>query len=132
MHSPRRICATVAAAMARPLSTNAPATTKTIATSATTARYSTAAGPELLGGRMASTMRPRVSQIRTRSLLSRGLLVPGTLHQVAEDDRVAPTRDEHLPVAPAQRGIRPPAVLDEPRLAHRLHLAAGDDDRPAV
>src|SRR3954462_8116563 len=48
------------------------------------------------------------------------LCVPGPARAVAEDDEVAPVVGDDLPVAAAQRAIRPPAVLDEPGLPHGL------------
>ena len=50
--------------------------------------------------------------------------------QVAVDDEVAPVGGDDLPVAAAQRLRRPPAVLDEPRLAHGLDRPAADRLRP--
>src|SRR3954447_19448269 len=134
MHSPRLTCPTVAAAIARPLRTKPPATAKTSATSATIAMYSTAAWPEVeRGRRMAPPCARACDESGRRRHESRGsLLVPGTLLQIAKDDRVATTRDEHLPVAPPQRLVGPPAILDQPRLPHRFHLSAGHDHRPPV
>src|SRR4051794_40546859 len=55
--------------------------------------------------------------------------VPPTLLEVAEHHEVATIDGDELPVAPAQRALRPPAVLDEPRLAHRDHLVTVDGQR---
>jgi hypothetical protein len=54
---------------------------------------------------------------------------PATLLELAEDDEVAPVGRHHLPVAATQRPVGPPAVLDEPRLAHGLDGAPGDVER---
>src|SRR3954451_8930080 len=54
------------------------------------------------------------------------LRVPAPARELAEDDEVAPVVGHDLPVAAAQRAVRPPAVLDEPRLAHSLDGPAGD------
>ena len=48
-----------------------------------------------------------------------------------KDDEVAPAHAHQLPVATAQGRVRPPAILHQPRLAHRLdplavHVANGD------
>ena len=51
--------------------------------------------------------------------------------QVAVDDEVAAVVGDDLPVAAAQRRVRPPAVLDQPGLAHGLDRAAADADRAA-
>jgi hypothetical protein len=40
-----------------------------------------------------------------------------------EDDLVATAGRDDLPIAAAKRAIRPPAVLDQPGLAHRLDSA---------
>src|SRR4051812_16004018 len=58
--------------------------------------------------------------------------VPAALLELAEDDEVAAVDGDHLPVAPAERPVGPPAVLDEPRLAHRDDLVAVDGQRPAA
>ena len=50
--------------------------------------------------------------------------------ELAEDDEVAPVGGHDLPVAAAQRALRPPAVLHEPGLAHRLDGAPADLLRP--
>src|SRR5215210_8248940 len=57
---------------------------------------------------------------------------PPPFHEVAVDDEVAPVGGDHLPVAPADRLRRPPAVLDQPGLAHGLDRAAVDRRRPAL
>ena len=54
------------------------------------------------------------------------LRVPPPRQQIAEDHEVAPVGGDHLPVAAAQRRIRPPAILHQPRLAHGVHHAAVD------
>src|ERR1700753_2723484 len=46
-----------------------------------------------------------------------------------EDHLVAPAGGDHLPVAPPQRLLGPPAILDQPRLPHRVHLALVDLER---
>src|SRR4051812_33008100 len=58
--------------------------------------------------------------------------VPAALVELAEDDEVTAVDGDHFPVAPAQRAVGPPAVLDEPRLAHRDDLVAVDGQRPAA
>src|SRR4051794_16170530 len=58
--------------------------------------------------------------------------VPATLLEVAEDDEVAAVERDDLPVAAPQRAVRPPAVLDEPRLADGGHLVTVDRKRPAA
>src|SRR3954454_17001578 len=58
------------------------------------------------------------------------LRVPAPARELAEDDEVAPVLGHDLPVAAAQRAVRPPAVLDEPGLAHRLDGPAPDRLRP--
>jgi hypothetical protein len=49
-----------------------------------------------------------------------------------EHDLVSPTRCDDLPIAPAERSIRPPAILDQPRFAHRIDLATIDLEWSAV
>src|ERR687888_790516 len=56
--------------------------------------------------------------------------VPAPLDQLAKDDEVATIDRDHLPVAPAQRPVGPPAVLDEPRFAHGNDLVVVDGERP--
>jgi len=51
---------------------------------------------------------------------------PASVPELAEDDEVASVDRDDLPVAAAQWPVRPPAVLDEPGLAHRDHLVAID------
>src|SRR5215210_1629179 len=60
------------------------------------------------------------------------LRVPTPPQEIAEDDEVAPVARDDLPVATAQRPLRPPAVLDEPRLAHGLDDPAPDRLGPAA
>jgi hypothetical protein len=57
---------------------------------------------------------------------------PAAAHEVAERDEVAAVGGDHLPVAAAKGHVRPPAVLDQPRLADGLDGAAVDRLRPAV
>ena len=58
------------------------------------------------------------------------LPVPASaLVELAEQHDELPAGGHDLPVAPAQRLGRPPAVLDQPRLAHRLDRAAVDAER---
>src|SRR4051812_49943752 len=54
------------------------------------------------------------------------LRVPAPARELAEEDEVAPVVGHALPVAAAQRAVRPPAVLDEPGLAHSLDGPAAD------
>src|SRR5262245_10875904 len=58
--------------------------------------------------------------------------VPAASGAVVEDDDVAAVGRDDLPVATLQRLVGPPAVLDEPRLADRLDVAAADGERAAV
>ena len=51
---------------------------------------------------------------------------PASVPELAEDDEVASVDRDDLPVAAAQWPVRPPAVLDEPGLAHRDDLVAID------
>src|SRR4051794_36187643 len=51
---------------------------------------------------------------------------PAPVRELAEHDEIPPVDGHHLPVAPAQRPLGPPAVLDEPRLADRDDLVAVD------
>src|SRR5437763_10893172 len=60
---------------------------------------------------------------------SRVLREPAALVEVAEDDDVAPVVRDDLPVAPAQRTVRPPTVLDQPRLANGVDRPALDGQR---
>src|SRR4051794_40966977 len=127
-HSARRIAATTRSP--RPVATTpAVAAPSTRATSATSATYSTAACP-------------RIARTR-RSWVARRFGGPGVGHEpalgdpaaadeVAKDDAVAPTRRDHLPVAPAQRLLGPPAVFDQPRLADGVDDAAVDEQRAPV
>src|SRR5918997_99968 len=57
-------------------------------------------------------------------LASSPLLEPPPLPQLAEDDRVAPVGEHEFEVAPSQRLLRPPAVLDHPLLPDRLDACA--------
>src|SRR4051812_30084887 len=66
----------------------------------------------------------------TRGTLS--LREPAALDEVAERDQVASVGGHHLPVAPTQGPVRPPAVLDQPRLADRLDRVAVDRLRVTV
>src|SRR4051812_10807216 len=58
--------------------------------------------------------------------------VPAALLELAEDDEGASVHGDDLPVAPAQRPVGPPPVLDEPRLTHRDDLVAVDRERAAT
>ena len=49
-----------------------------------------------------------------------------------EDDEVAPGFADELPVAPAQRLLGPPAILDQPRLADLGDDVPVDPQRPAL
>ena len=51
---------------------------------------------------------------------------PASVPEFAEDDEVASVDRDDLPVAASQRPVRPPAVFDEPRFAHRDDLVAID------
>ena len=44
-----------------------------------------------------------------------------------KDDLVATARGDDLPVAPPQRPLGPPAILEQPRLAHGIDVATVDD-----
>src|SRR3954470_22108725 len=57
--------------------------------------------------------------------------VPAALDQLAEDDEVPAIDGDDLPVAPAQRPVGPPAILDEPRLAHGHDLVLVAGERPS-
>jgi hypothetical protein len=57
---------------------------------------------------------------------------PPPAHQVTEHHLVTPIDSDDLPVAPPQRTVGPPSVLDQPRLAHRVDDAAADLMRPPV
>ena len=63
------------------------------------------------------------------------LTPPPPALQVVEHDLVAPTRGDDLPVVPAQRPLRPPPILDQPRLADestsRLSTTSGRRRRAA-
>src|SRR4051794_39799816 len=78
-------------------------------------------------------MRPPCAGSRhgTRPLCdeSRALPIPACIVEVAEDDDVAPVVGDDLPVAAPQRAVGPPAVLDEPRLAHRVDGSTVDPQR---
>src|SRR5947199_4554266 len=52
--------------------------------------------------------------------------------QVVEHDLIASARGDDLPVAPAQRAVGPPAILHQPGLAYRVHLATVDELGNAV
>jgi hypothetical protein len=49
-----------------------------------------------------------------------------------EDDLVTAAERDDLPVAPPQRLLGPPAVLDQPGLANRIDLATVDDLGTAI
>jgi hypothetical protein len=49
-----------------------------------------------------------------------------------EDDLVTTAERDDLPVAPPQRLLSPPAVLDQPGLANRIDLATVDDLGTAI
>src|SRR4051812_49585466 len=51
---------------------------------------------------------------------------PAPVRELAEHDEIPPVDGDHLPVAPAQRPLGPPAILDEPRLADGDNLVAVD------
>src|SRR4051795_10742021 len=51
---------------------------------------------------------------------------PAPVRELAEHDEVAPVDGHHLPVAPAQRPLGPPAILDQPGFADRDDLVAID------
>src|SRR5919197_5770798 len=98
-----------------------------IATSSTTATYSTVPWPRAL--RMARPSGPRCYGA-TASLHQKckesAVAIPPSVRELAEDDQVAAVDGDDLPVAPAQRPVRPPAVLDQPRFADRDDLVAVD------
>ena len=54
------------------------------------------------------------------SPIASSLAEPAPAGEVVEDDEVAPALADELPVAAAQRLLGPPAVLDQPGLAHVL------------
>src|ERR671937_762832 len=60
------------------------------------------------------------------------MAVPAALLEVAEDDEVTAVDGDDLPVAAAQRAVRPPAVFDEPGLADAHDLMAVDGQRAAA
>ena len=78
----------------------------------------------------AQSMRPRLHGLASPSALS--LAPPPPAPQVVEHDLVSPAGRDDLPVAPAQRPIRPPAILDQPGLADGVDLATVDRQRAAV
>ena len=49
-----------------------------------------------------------------------------------EHDLITTITCNDLPVAAVQRTVGPPAVLDQPRLSHGVHLGAVDNDRPTL
>ena len=52
--------------------------------------------------------------------------------EVVEDDEVAPGLADELPVTAAQRLLGPPAILDQPGLAHVRHGVSVDRQRLAA
>src|SRR4051812_50084521 len=54
------------------------------------------------------------------------MAVPAPVRELAEHHEIPPVDRDDLPVAPSQRPLGPPAVLDEPRLADRDDLVAID------
>src|ERR1700730_9715478 len=66
------------------------------------------------------------------------LAKPMPVGEIVEDDEVAPGLADELPVTAAQRLLAPPAILDQPGLAHvgdgvsvdRQRLPAGGDAHP--
>src|SRR4051794_12637121 len=57
---------------------------------------------------------------------------PAAALAVVEDHDIAPVGRDDLPVAAPQRLVGPPAILDQPRLADRLDVAAADGERAAL
>src|SRR3954454_21708141 len=57
---------------------------------------------------------------------------PASVPELAEDDEGPAVDRDDLPVAATQRTVGPPAVLDEPRLAHGDDLVAVDRLRSAA
>src|SRR3954454_7507634 len=64
----------------------------------------------------------RLPQNRTRSAMAE----PASVLELAEHDEVAAVHRHDLPVAPPQRAVGPPTILDEPRLADRDDLMPVD------
>src|ERR1700730_4773764 len=66
------------------------------------------------------------------------LAKPMPVGEIVEDDEAAPGLADELPVTAAQRLLAPPAILDQPGLAHvgdgvsvdRQRLPAGGDSHP--
>jgi len=81
-----------------------------------------------------STERPaRSGREQSGGLGSRlPLREPALVDQVAEHDDATTAARDDLPVATAQGALRPPAILDQPRLAHELDLPAPHGERPAA
>jgi hypothetical protein len=52
--------------------------------------------------------------------------------EVVKHDLVSTARGDHLPIAPAQGAIGPPAVFHKPGLAHGVNGPAVDDQRAAI
>src|SRR5215213_5613663 len=73
---------------------------------------------------------PAKSQVYSLgSTRSPALEEPPPALQLVEDHDVAPAGRDHLPVAAAHGPRRPPPVLHQPGLAHRVDLAALDAAR---
>src|SRR4051812_16191684 len=127
MHSARRTWASTAPATSAPARAGTASTPRTSATSATIPRYSIEAWPRQ--ERMPAACARSCYGSRPLRDESRALQIPVFAVEVAEDDEIAAVGGHHLPVAAAQRPVGPPAVPDEPRLAHRLDDAPVDPER---
>src|SRR3954449_10180113 len=67
-----------------------------------------------------------------RDCTNSAMAEPASVLELAEHDEVATVDRHDLPVAPAQRAVGPPAVLDEPRLADRDDLVTVDRLGPSA
>src|SRR5215210_3560993 len=133
-HSPSRtrqiaraIWAATASAMPLPDAASS-AAASTASTSSTSAAYSSVDCP----CSESTTATSRGARHGTTTSASRtcasAVTEPRAGDEVAEHDEVAAVDRHDLPVAAPQRARRPPAVLDEPRLAHADDLVAVDLD----
>ena len=62
----------------------------------------------------------------------RRVAVPAAAGEILEHDGEAAVGQHQLGVGPAHRGVRPPALLDDPALAHLLDRAVVQPDGRAV
>ena len=60
------------------------------------------------------------------------LLPPPPALKIVENNFVSPTSGDDLPVAATKWTISPPPVLDKPRFAYRVDLAAVNRERATV